>query len=201
MILLLNFLKKTVLRPIYFAKSCPFMTSFNVLTLPALTKHLSLYLVLVLPTLSASSFAEGQSRPAGHSDRLFLDNQQELAETIVYDALLTRLTGQKDHDIALLQQVIDKQSLARTQTKELQALGVALGNLMAKEYRLPWVIYIDDKGRSRGLEIDNTTQVLFPLTMISRRVEADAKTDVAAIYKKAEEIISYTRANRLLFTK
>lgn len=167
-------------------------------------KRLLLCLTLSLSTFSISSTAEslnGQSRPLGHSDRLFMDAQQALAETVVYDALLTRLNGQKDHDLSLLQRVIDKKVLSKEQRKELQSLGVALGNLLAKEYRLPWVIYTDEKGRSRGLEVDNTTQVLFPLTMIARRVEADAKADVAAIYKKAEEIIRYTRANRPLFTK
>ncbi len=201
MILLLNFRNKRVLRPKKNAKSCPIQGNSRRLKKLEHSTLLATVLAILLQGTSFSSFANGESRPIGHSDQLFLDNQQVLAETVVYDALLTRLNGQKDHDIALLQRVIDKKALRKEQTKELQSLGVALGNLLAKEYRLPWVIFTDEKGRSRGLEVDNSTQVLFPLTMISRRVEAGASANVAEIYAKAERIIRYTRANRPLFSK
>lgn len=136
----------------------------------------------------------------GPGDDIFLQSQHELAESIVYDTVLTRLKGSKEHDLRLLQQVIDRGALKPHQKRELQALGSVLGELLAKEFRLPWEVYSDQLGRSRGLRIDNTRQVIFPLTMISRRIEADANADINRIYAKAVDIIRYTRANSPLYS-
>ncbi len=143
---------------------------------------------------------EFQIMDFGPGDQIFIQRQQELAESLVYDALLTRLKGEKEQDLRLLQQLIDRGTLKPHQKRELQALGSVLGNLLAKEFRLPWVVYVDQLGRSRGLRIDKTRQVIFPLTMISRRIEADAETDIARIYAKAVDIIRYTRANSPLYS-
>ncbi|MEM8499640.1 MAG: DUF3806 domain-containing protein [Pseudomonadota bacterium] len=147
----------------------------------------------------ASLTAEFQIRPFGPGDTLFLQSQQKLAKDMVYESLLTRLTGDKEKDLRLLQQLVDRKTLGPDQRRELQALGSVLGQLLKKEFRLEWVVYVDQLGRSRGLQIDSTRQVIFPLTMISRRLEADARVDVQRIYNKASDIVRYTRANRPLF--
>ncbi|MFK7732519.1 MAG: DUF3806 domain-containing protein [Pseudomonadales bacterium] len=150
-------------------------------------------------SLANSLTAEFQIKPFGPGDTLFLQSQQKLAKDMIYDSLLTRLTGNKEKDLRLLQQLVDRKSLRPDQRRELQALGSVLGQLLKKEFRLEWVVYVDQLGRSRGLQIDNTRQVMFPLTMISRRLEADARVDVQRIYDKASDIVRYTRANRPLF--
>ncbi len=160
----------------------------------------------ILLNLSAGGHAQGldadyQISALGPGDQNFLRQQQELAESLVYEHLLSRLNGDQAHDIALLQRLLDKDVLRAEQRRELQALGVVLGRLLEKEFRLRWVVYIDELGRSRGLQVDNTTQVIFPLTMVSRRVEADAAVDVNEIYTKASDIVRYTRANLPLFTQ
>ena len=139
-------------------------------------------------------------REFGPGDQIFLQRQYELAEQLVYDGLLTRLNGEKQHDLRLLQRMIDQKEIKPYQKRELQALGSVLGKLLAEEYRLKWVVYEDQLGRSRGLRIDNTRQVIFPLTMISRRVEADAEAGVSRIYNKASEVVRYTRANSPLYS-
>lgn len=155
--------------------------------------------VLSSYTLGNSLTAEFEIKPFGPGDTLFLQSQQKLAKDMVYDSLLTRLSGDKERDLLLLQQLIDRKTLRPEQRRELQALGSVLGKILKKEFRLEWVVYVDELGRSRGLQIDNTRQVIFPLTMISRRLEADARVDVQRIYDKASDIVRYTRANRPLF--
>lgn len=158
-----------------------------------------LLFVLCSHGFANSLTAKFEIKPFGPGDTLFLQSQRKLAEEMVYENLLTRLTGQKEKDIRLLQQLIDQKTLRPDQRRELQALGSILGQLLRKEFRLEWVVYNDELGRSRGLQIDKTRQVIFPLTMISRRLEADASVDVQRIYDKASEIVRYTRANRPLF--
>jgi hypothetical protein len=55
------------------------------------------------------------------------------------------------------------------------------------------VIYEDALGRSRALRYRQSQEYLFPITMISRRQEADNHTPVAAIYQKAYGIIDPLR--------
>ncbi len=166
---------------------------------PMIAVSATILLIVSSHTLANSLTSEFQIKPFGPGDTLFLQSQQELAKNMVYDGLLTRLSGDKQKDLRLLQQLIDRKTLRADQRRELQALGSVLGQLLKKEFRLEWVVYIDQIGRSRGLQIDNTRQVIFPLTMISRRLEADARVDVQRIYDKASDIVRYTRANRPLF--
>lgn len=156
--------------------------------------------LLVSPISIASSLSDEYiiKRP-GTGDQNFLEQQHQLASQLVYDALLRRMNGDKEHDLGLLQKLLDGKHVKAHQRRELQALGVVLGRFLEKEFRMKWVIYIDSVGRSRGLQVGNTRQVIFPLTMISRRVEADARADVKAIYDKASNIVRYTLDNKPLF--
>lgn len=60
-----------------------------------------------------------------------------------------------------------------------------MGDLLAAELDLHWVVYEDAKGRSRALRLDETDNYLFPVTMISRRRQAGDETPVAEIYTGA----------------
>ena len=91
--------------------------------------------------------------------------------------------GNRDADLALLQRLLDDGLVTGTQA--LQAMGVIMGDLLAEEYRLHWVIYEDQLGRSRALRYRETDNYLFPITMISRRREVDNQTPVTEIYDKA----------------
>jgi hypothetical protein len=69
-------------------------------------------------------------------------------------------------------------------------MGVIMGDLLAAEFDLHWVIYEDRKGRSRALRYRESDNVIFPITMISRRREVGNQTSVADIYQKASDIIA-----------
>ena len=76
------------------------------------------------------------------------------------------------------------------QTRELQAMGVIMGDLLAAELDMHWVIYEDRQGRSRALRYRETDNFLFPITMIARRREVGNQTPVVDIYQKAHSIIA-----------
>ena len=101
-----------------------------------------------------------------------------------------RLSGNKDNDLSLLQRLLDKHLVRPDQTLELQAMGVVMGDLLAADLDMHWVIYEDRVGRSRALRYKDSAEYLFPATMISRRQEADNHTPVAEIYQKAHAIIA-----------
>ena len=65
-----------------------------------------------------------------------------------------------------------------------------MGDLLAVEFGLDWVIDEDQVGRTRALRYRETDNYLFPVTMISRRREVGNLTPVVEIYDKAAATIS-----------
>lgn len=132
----------------------------------------------------------GELSPLDHQ---YMAQQRELLEDISRRHLGRGFSGERDSDLDLLQTLLDKRLVQPTQTRELQAMGVIMGELLAEELGMHWVIYEDAQGRSRALRYADTDNFLFPMTMISRRVEAGSTTPVTDIYQKAYGIIDELR--------
>jgi hypothetical protein len=120
----------------------------------------------------------------GWMDRNYLEKQvnriDELARKEVGHQLNLTM---KDLDV--LQQIVDRELINKKDTEGLQALGAVLGNLMLADVpSLEWKIYADPVGRSRALCVKNTQQCLFPITMLSRRIEVGLKPDVRKVYEE-----------------
>lgn len=123
-------------------------------------------------------------------DRQYMTQQRDLLNDMASVELGRRFTGDTDNDLQLLQLLLDRRLVRPDQTRELQAMGVIMGDLLAADLDMHWVIYEDAQGRSRALRYRDSDEYLFPITMISRRREADNHTPVAAIYQKAYDIIA-----------
>ncbi|GHD10230.1 hypothetical protein GCM10007052_09300 [Halioglobus japonicus] len=119
----------------------------------------------------------------------YLQQQRDLMGNLVASEYGRRFQMVKRNDLELLQRVIDDRLIAPGQTRELQAMGVVMGDLLAKEHDLHWVIYEDKIGRSRALRYRNTDTFVFPMTMIARRYEVGNTESVADIYARAEAAI------------
>lgn len=126
------------------------------------------------------------------TDKQYMAQQRELLGDLVARNYGRRFQSVKHNDLNLLQRMLDDQVVRNDQTRELQAMGVIMGDLLAAELKLHWVVYEDRLGRSRALRYKKTDNYLFPITMISRRREADNRTPVEEIYRKAGEEISAT---------
>jgi hypothetical protein len=126
-------------------------------------------------------------------DRQFMAQQRTLLEDLAAINLGRSFSGEPEADIALLQALLDRKLVRPEQTRELQAMGLALGDLLARELDMHWVVYEDSVGRSRALRYRESDNYLFPMTMISRRQQAGNTTPVAEIYRKAYDIIDSAR--------
>jgi hypothetical protein len=160
---------------------------------------------LALWLLIFSSFAtaaeEEELQHFTRTDEIYLEKAYELAQIVARDTQHTRFRGEKTWDLALLQRIVDSKQLQRDQRRELQALGIVLAKTLEKDLKLHWVIYRDEQARSRALRIDETSQVLFPITSISRRYEVGADIDIEKIYAKHQSIAKRVRDNAPLFTR
>jgi hypothetical protein len=128
-----------------------------------------------------------------NSDRDFMAAQRADLEDLAARNFGHGFSNDRDRDLDLLQALLDKRLVRADQARELQAMGVIMGDLLAAELDMHWVIYEDKVGRSRALRYKKSDNYLFPMTMISRRREAGNQSAVADIYQKAYDIIATSK--------
>jgi hypothetical protein len=155
--------------------------------------HYSVLLTLLLTCATAMALDEVRIGELSYLDKQYMSQQRALLVEVTSKHFGRRFTGDTDRDIELLQLLLDRQLVRPGDTQELQAMGVIMGDLLAKDLNLHWVIYQDQLGRSRALRDGNSENYLFPITMISRRREVDNLTPVSDIYSKARETITRSR--------
>lgn len=134
--------------------------------------------------------------PLSGADRDILRTQRSVVDELVRRHVGSPLTASGLEDLRVLQQLIDLRVLKPDQTFELQALGVALGDVMAAQLGLQWVAVQDEYGRSRGLRLGETQVVIFPVTMISKRIELDVDFTVDELYRKSRQTVEQGRPGR-----
>lgn len=106
----------------------------------------------------------------------------ELAQTKIGSTIRRDLS-----DLQVLQRLVDGAWVAREDYQTQQAMGVVLGNIMLADFpnTFEWKVYEDNIGRSRALCVKNTSECLFPVTMLSRRMELGSKPNVKKVYDDA----------------
>jgi hypothetical protein len=76
-----------------------------------------------------------------------------------------------DGKLRVIDAILANKWVNASETDKLQALGVALGDALAQELLLDWVVIDDELGRSPCLSWPGTSINCYPLTMISKRIE------------------------------
>lgn len=121
------------------------------------------------------------------------DKRQMTQQVAAIDVIARNTSGRQIHndktDLKLLQDLIYKAAITKNDRLNLQGMGVVLGNIMAQEFGLEWRIYEDMKGRNKALCAANTQQCLFPITMLSRRIEVGLLPNIEEIYNNARQLI------------
>lgn len=156
---------------------------------PKLMINLLLALAFLSQTHIATASDEVRISDISFLDRQYMAQQRELLADLAALHLGRRFNGEPDNDLEILQLLLDRGLVGPGQTRQLQAMGVIMGDLLAADLGMHWVVYEDSLGRSRALRYRQSEEFLFPITMISRRREAGSETPVADIYQKARDII------------
>jgi len=154
------------------------------------TKCLRRLLALfILPALSlCASWSVAQSpnfdvliEPLTAVDRQFMADQRMRVEQLA-NRLGRGLTGVVDRDLDTLQRILDERMVPAEDTLTLQAMGVVFGDLLGERLDMDWVVYRDNKGRSRALKYRQIDVYLFPVTMISRRQEGGSERRLKPLF-------------------
>lgn len=146
--------------------------------------------LLLVPGLQAAAQEETIIGELSYLDKQYMHQQRELLADLAARNYGARFSGQKERDLSLLQRLLDDKLVSNNQTRELQAMGVIMGDLLSVDLGLHWVVYEDRIGRSRALRYKDSDNYLFPITMISRRREVDNQARVIDIYQKAVNSIT-----------
>ncbi len=76
-----------------------------------------------------------------------------------------------DGKLGLITAILQAGIIEPHETWKLQNLGISFGDALAQELGLDWVAVEDDFGRDPALKDRRSTLILFPMTMISKRIE------------------------------
>lgn len=160
-------------------------------------RFLALSLFLLMCSLNVGANTASNSRDQEVSiedlswaDRNYLEKQVATIDEIARIQLGTQVR-QKLSDLELLQRIVDRGLIPQNRVQDLQAMGVVLGNVMIADIpALEWKVYQDSLGRSRALCAKGSRECLFPVTMLSRRMEKGAKPDVKKVYEDAIELMA-----------
>lgn len=84
--------------------------------------------------------------------------------------------------LGALRALLRAKAFGAKQTYELQSMGVVLGDVFVQDMGFKWVIVQDAQGRDPALQYKDSSVLLFPLTMISKRIERGEEVDVFHLY-------------------
>lgn len=153
-----------------------------VLQLHKLVARALIFCVVVSTIPSAlSSDLDVLIRPLSAIDKQYMAQQRTTVEGLA-NRLGRRLSGTPDRDLDTLQRIIDNRWIDPEDAKSQQAMGIVFGDLLAKELSFDWVVYRDRAGRSRALQYRDQEIFIFPITMISRRLEARADISIKTLF-------------------
>lgn len=95
--------------------------------------------------------------------------------------------------LQLLDVILANNWIDPSDTLKLQCLGITFGDALAQKLGLKWVTVEDEYGRDPALILEGTSIILFPLTTISKRIQAGEIVDVSALFQSACETIARLR--------
>ena len=104
------------------------------------------------------------------------------AGQVIEQALDEDLDG-THQDLELIQRVLDQGLVEPEATYTLQAFGLAFGRVFLNEFPdYDWWMVEDEHGRDPAIRYKETSLLVFPMTMISKRIEDGEPFDVAELF-------------------
>jgi hypothetical protein len=104
------------------------------------------------------------------------------AGQVIEQALEEDLDG-THQDLELIQRVLDQGLVEPEATYTLQAFGLAFGRVFLNEFPdYDWWMVEDEHGRDPAIRYKETSLLVFPMTMISKRIEDGEPFDVPELF-------------------
>ncbi|MBQ0759708.1 MAG: DUF3806 domain-containing protein [Zhongshania sp.] len=86
-------------------------------------------------------------------------------------------------DLVRLQAVVDSGQVPIENTQELQSLGVVFGKVFVNEIPdYDWWVVEDEYGKDACVRFKETSLLIYPLTMLSKRMEDGEKFNISELF-------------------
>jgi hypothetical protein len=118
-----------------------------------------------------------------------LDQQRTVIQAVVTQRYQAGPLTRTRADLPVLQRLLDDRVFARTQTHELQCLGIVFGDVLATELPLWWMHAQDGADSWPALRYKDTTIQVNALTIISKRIERGDQVNVADLLRETGEAL------------
>jgi hypothetical protein len=138
-----------------------------------------LTLVLIMNTVDASDQKISSLLP---SDLAAMTKQRAVVEKFLSKDDLQGKYLTAVGKLGTLRALLGAKLFTSKQTYELQSMGIVLGDVFIQDMGFEWVIVQDALGRDRALQYRDSKILLFPITMISKRVERGEEVDIFDLY-------------------
>ena len=161
--------------------------TIRISTITLLLAMVLLSFIIGLSKQKAAQPAMPKFSELSHDDRTRLDQQRAIVAAAAKQRYGTSNLTKTAADLSVLQRLIDDKVFRKTQTYELQSLGIAFGDVLATELPLRWVIVTDEYGTDPTLRFKATTVQINALTMISKRIEKDEKVNLSELLRITRE--------------
>lgn len=108
---------------------------------------------------------------------------QWIRASVLVTVHLGRQLEQDNEAIGTIQKLLDGGFVARDATFDLQCLGIVFGKLIVETVMdVDWAMVEDEYGRDPAVRYLDTSLLVFPMTMISKRVEEGKEVDVREMF-------------------
>jgi hypothetical protein len=121
------------------------------------------------------------------TDQKRLRDQRAVVEEFIADESSREKYQTAAGKLGTIRAILRSNALKPNQTYELQCLGVVLGDAFVQDRKMEWVMVEDDQGRDAAVRLPGANVIIFPLTMISKRVERGETVDVFDLFNGVAE--------------
>ena len=81
------------------------------------------------------------------------------------------------------------------ETLNLQSLGMTLGDIFVQDMGFKQVEIVDEIGETAAVKFADTSIILYPVTMISKRMGRDEEIDIYDLYDKVKQKVQELKLN------
>lgn len=92
--------------------------------------------------------------------------------------------------LELLDTIIKSNWIEKNETYNLQSLGITLGDVFVQDLNFVWIEVKDEHGTDPALQLPDTTLIIYPMTMISKRIQAGEEIDIYELYNLLKEKVN-----------
>ena len=150
-----------------------------------------LLFVLALASICCSKGPVSQKMlPLSPEESQRLESQRNLVKQYLGDADSLKKFESSAGKLGTIRALLATGKFPAEKTHELQSMGVVLGDVFVQDLGFHWILVQDEFGTVPAIQYENTTIILYPLTMISKRVEKGETVDIFDLYNGIANIAS-----------